>query len=212
MQQDIEGRIVAYIDELINQDGLSEIDGDELFILIDSIEGNLPERFISLAHSIDGAFEHWENFDLQVVLSRLLRILEVSKSLPKATTAAENDLAYFQITQAEKDAITMLASDMRKIISTSTQFDRPHKVRLLKRISAIEEEVQKEKGMFDVILGGINDIGETAGKFGDDVKPLVERMAEIEQITRGKSPDYAQLEKPAELLKLDDKTDDGDND
>ncbi|MBL4874506.1 MAG: hypothetical protein JKY41_14265 [Rhodobacteraceae bacterium] len=127
-------------------------------------------------------------------------------------TTKNSDLAYFAISDAEREAITMLASDMRKIVSTSQQFDNPHKVRLLKRISAIEQEVHKEKGLFDVILGGVNDIGETAGKFGDDVKPLMERMAEIEQITRGKSPDYAQLEKPNEVLKIENKTDEGGDD
>ena len=177
----------------------------------------LQKEFSNVIEMINTNLVEHDGFSAISNVERLSGLLEarITEALLFAENAKEemgNDSAYFEITQAERDAITMLAADMRKIVSTSVQFDKPHRVRLLKRISAIEQEVHKEKGLFDVILGGISDVGETAGQFGEDVKPLVERMAEIEQITRGKSPDYAQLEKPEEVLKIEDKTDEGDDD
>jgi len=199
------------IDEERNGYGFDIISIDSLQTIVAVLGDNLPYKFSGIVSNMETYVTQGHEFegDFYKCVERLIALLSINKKLDKLepTLDDDDDLAYFQITQAEKTAITMLAADMRKIVSTSNQFDMPHKVRLLKRISAIEQEIHKEKGLFDVILGGISDIGETAGQFGEDVKPLVERMAEIEQITRGKSPDYAQLEKPTEVLKIEDQTD-----
>ncbi len=198
--------------EKINLSAIYQLKGHQRLF-----DDTLQKEFSNVIELINSDLSDHDEYSASKNVERLsglleARIVEAQLFEGKSEEEMETDHAYFQITQAERDAITMLATDMRKIVSTSTQFDKPHKVRLLKRISAIEQEVHKEKGRFDVILGGISDIGETAGQFGEDVKPLVERMAEIEQITRGKSPDYAQLEKPEEVLKIEDKTDENDDD
>jgi len=91
---------------------------------------------------------------------------------------------------------------MRKIIHASEAFDVPHKKRLLNRIAAIEKQVYSDKGLLDVVLGGVSDIGETLGKFGGDIKPLTDRMAEVKKITRSGSEEYKQLPEPDEVKSL----------
>jgi hypothetical protein len=180
---------------------------DLLEAIASRLVDDLPKKFLKTVLSLEKDLDRDNEFHriwFMEKVDRLYGLLEVQKLSSEFGIRDEEsvDLAYFQISEIEKAAIYQLASDMRRIVSTSAQFDGPHKVRLLKRISAIEQEIQKEKGLLDVILGGVSDVGETAGKFGKDVKPLVERMQEIEQITRGGSPDYAQLAKPEELKKL----------
>jgi hypothetical protein len=116
----------------------------------------------------------------------------------------------FVLNNDERKTVLKLASEMRACVVSSDFFDHAHKARLFKRITAIEVEVHKPKGMFDVILGGINDIGEAFGKFGKDVKPLVERMEEIKKITRSSSAEYDQLPPPDEVKQLP-RPDDGKN-
>jgi hypothetical protein len=124
------------------------------------------------------------------------------RSTLKITFEPEPGTPVFALTRDERQKVLQLASEMRACVVSSDFFDHAHKVRLIKRISAIEAEVHKPRGLFDVILGGLNDAGEALGKFGNDVKPIVDRMKEIAKITRGKSEEYESLPAPEETKRL----------
>ncbi|MCW1933108.1 hypothetical protein [Pararhodobacter zhoushanensis] len=111
--------------------------------------------------------------------------------------------------EPERIKILDLCTAMRKIIFVSVFFDDPHKTRLLNRIAAIERETHRKKGRLDVVLGGVVDIGDALGKFGEKVEPLTKRIQEIARIARGGSREYDQIPAPEELKKLPapDKTD-----
>ena len=109
---------------------------------------------------------------------------------------------YFSLSKDEERLVLDLAADMRREILAATKFDQARKLRLLKRVAAIEFEVHRPKGRFDVVLGGLNDVGEALGKFGNDVKPIFDRMTEIAKIARGKSSEYDQLPAPDEQKRL----------
>ena len=72
----------------------------------------------------------------------------------------------------------------------------------MNRISAVEIEIHKEHGLYDVILGAIIDFGEAGGKFGGDVKPLTDRIREIASIARKNTKEYEQLPSPDDIGKL----------
>ncbi|MGR3548131.1 MAG: hypothetical protein ACU0CB_14005 [Roseovarius sp.] len=108
----------------------------------------------------------------------------------------------FELSEKETARILELCIGMRKIVFASSEFDQPHKVRLLNRIAAIEAEVQKPRGIFDVVRGGMNDLGETLGKFGTDIKPLTDRMREVVDIARRKTTEYDQIPGPEEVKQL----------
>lgn len=114
----------------------------------------------------------------------------------------KGDSPVFALDSSESQRISDLCNEMREIIGASSQFSDPHKIRLLGRISDIETEILKDKGRFDVILGGVVEFGDALGKFGKNVKPLVDRMAEIRKITQSKSKAYEGLPAPEEVKKL----------
>lgn len=108
----------------------------------------------------------------------------------------------FELQVEDVEKIQSLASGMRQTINASDVFDPPHKVRLLSRLSSIEKEILKPLGRLDVILGGMSDVGDALRKFGDDAKPIVDRMLEIKRIVRRESEEYENLPDPDIYPKL----------
>ena len=117
----------------------------------------------------------------------------------------------FSLELNERERIFDLCSEMRAIITTSNYFTSNHKKRLLDRIAQIETELEQREGRFDVILAGLVEFGEALGQFGDKVKPLVDRMREIRDITRAKTTEYEGLPPPEEVKRLPPPDDDGGN-
>ena len=110
--------------------------------------------------------------------------------------------ATFSLEKAEIQRIMKKTSEMRTIISKSEAFDAAHRKRLLDRISQVEAEIYRKDGKIDAILGGIVDFGDALGKFGNSVKPLVDRMAEVRKIVQSKTAAYKELPAPEETKKL----------
>ena len=181
----------------------SRADLDAIMRLIEVSRAEIPKRFINLAIDLDNNFE--KNGDSRsVFIDRSLRILEVAEKFPTISSDLEESeiTPTFVISTEDKKRVLELSAEMRKIISYSEVFDAAHKRRLLDRISAIEKQVHQKRGTFDTILGGVSDIGETLGKFGKDIKPLTDRMAEVLSITRKGTKLYDQLPAPDEVKRL----------
>ena len=178
-------------------------DMDEIAMVAKACGNLLPERLQNLIIGYDTGFSGTVGANAQF-LERALRIFEVDSSLPKIEVISNNDelLPTFSLNEKDKERVLKLCGDMRKIVFASTDFDEPHKKRLLNRIAAIEEQVYSPRGLFDVVLGGVSDTGETLGKFGKDIKPLTERMSEIAKITRHATKEYDQIPAPEEVKKL----------
>lgn len=136
--------------------------------------------------------------------NRFLRVVELESQLGTSSelSSADNLIPKFELEKADKVRVFELCNAMRKIVLASQVFDEPHRIRLLNRIAAIEVETHKPKGMFDVVRGGVNDLGETLGKFGADIKPLTDRMQEVVGIARKGSKQYDQLPPPEEIKQL----------
>ncbi|WP_386625708.1 hypothetical protein [Sulfitobacter geojensis] len=177
---------------------------DELAHLTEVCRNELPEKFIQLVESTDKN-PPTSKSGLRTFQKRLEASLRMNAEFPIPPREKSPDvelLPTFSLSKPDKDRVLKLCDQMRKIIYASDAFDVPHKKRLLNRIAAIEKQVYSEKGLFDVVLGGVSDIGETFGKFGTDIKPLTDRIAEIRKITRSGSESYKQLPEPEETKSL----------
>jgi hypothetical protein len=174
---------------------------DELLVYIEAKPEAFPRELVGIVESPGSAGP-----TLSESTKRAYRIMHAMRRLPNqyssGSTKSDNLLPFFTLDEDEKSRVLELCEKMRKIILSTNAFDEPHKVRLLNRLAAIEREVLKDKGLFDVVRGGMDDLGETLGKFGTNIKPLTDRMKEIVQITRRKSPAYDQIPAPEEVLGL----------
>lgn len=196
-------RLIDFIRDLNQRAVISDADLDELQILHNHCRHEFPDVFNELAE-----YRPNDGNPRKVQMERLLRIHEVDQSIPETDRvfhggSDEDDLVpTFTLQEADVIRINHLCDKMRKIILASDIFDVPHRKRLLNRIAAIEAEILKPKGLFDVIRGGVSDIGETLGKFGVDIKPLTDRMQEVVGIARRHTKAYEQLPPPEDLPKL----------
>lgn len=180
-------------------------DMDELVLRTSVEEHRFPKRFLDLVSEADIRFVRMDNDDFNELGNRLKRILKLDEEIGLRRDSANEDeelLPTFSLNEDDRAQVLKLCEEMRRIVFASNFFDHAHKRRLSNRISAIERQVHQSKGLFDVILGGLSDVGEALGKFGNDVKPLTDRMAEIAKITRDRSKEYESLPAPEEQKRL----------
>tara|TARA_R110002074_G_scaffold98171_14_gene212584 strand:- start:177 stop:812 length:636 start_codon:yes stop_codon:yes gene_type:complete len=205
MTKDAIERISGMINEMVeNYETLDRATIDELFITADNNSALFHPRFNEVLGSLDSNFDpDYLHYTLEK-LNRLQRIIDVSAKLgsPEQTLDFEEFTPTFELEQDDKDQMLKLSSGMRKIVFTSTIFDAPHKRRLLNRLAAMEHEIHQKKGRLDVILAGVQDVGETLRKFGQDIEPLSKRMQEFAGLARKGSKEYDQIPPPDEQLKL----------
>lgn len=182
--------------EILESGRVTDADVEEIVFATNLYRTELLPRF----HSIVGDtlntandLERKSNFEL------LARLLDAEQ---RYRPPANGLLLTFSLAADERARVAELCSAMRKIIHGSVEFDSSHKIRLLKRIGAIEVEVHKQEGLFDVLRAGLTDLGETLGQFGNDVKPLTDRMAEVVGIAKRATKGLDQLAAPEDVKKL----------
>lgn len=99
----------------------------------------------------------------------------------KYNTAFNNSFSY-EFTTGDLEKIQKLINELRDNISNSELFTSEHKQRLLRRLEKIQSELHKKISDLDRFWGLIGDAGVVIGKFGNDAKPIVDRIKEIADI------------------------------
>ncbi len=88
----------------------------------------------------------------------------------------------YEFSQGDLDRVQELVNELRDHITSSKLFEKKHKQRLLKRLEQIQKEIHKRVSDLDRLWGLIGDAGVAIGKFGNDAKPIVDRIKEITNI------------------------------
>ena len=92
---------------------------------------------------------------------------------------------YYEFDDDDIDKIQNLINELRDLISKSDVFEEDHKRRLLNRLERLQSELHKRVSDLDRFWGLVGDAGVMAGKFGEDVKPIVDRIMELGKIIWG---------------------------
>ena len=108
-----------------------------------------------------------------------ISLLEASKF--KYNSKFTNLFSY-KFSDGDLNKIQELINDLRAQINESNFFSLNHKGRLLNRLENLQKELHKRMSNLDKFWGLIGDAGVILGKFGNDVKPLVDRIKEITEI------------------------------
>jgi len=93
-----------------------------------------------------------------------------------------NNIFCYKFTDGDLNRIQELINELRVQINDSDLFSLNHKERLLNRLESLQKELHKRMSNLDKFWGLIGDAGIVIGKFGNDVKPMVDRMKEIAEI------------------------------
>lgn len=89
----------------------------------------------------------------------------------------------YRFSDGDLKRIQELINELREYITTSEIIDANHKERLLNKLEDLQKEVHKKMSSLDKFWGLIGEAGVVLGKFGKDIKPLVDRIKEITLIT-----------------------------
>lgn len=89
---------------------------------------------------------------------------------------------YYEFSEGDLSRVQALINELREKISESSDFDPDHRQRLLKRLEAIQREMHKKVADMDRFWGLVGDAGVVLGKFGENAKPIVDRIREIADI------------------------------
>lgn len=85
----------------------------------------------------------------------------------------------YEFSQGDLDRIQVLINELRSQIAESNKFEPEHQQRLLRRLEKIQSEIHKKVSDLDRFWGLIGDAGVILGKFGNDAKPIIDRVKEI---------------------------------
>jgi hypothetical protein len=133
----------------------------------------------SLANDAWSLHKYFENvYNHYIVQGTNLKVQNISSIFKNKF---KNGFAY-EFTQGDIKRIQDLINELRAEIGKSAKIPDEHKTRLLKRLEKLQSEMHKKMSDLDRFWGLVGDAGVVIGKFGNDAKPIVDRIREIAAI------------------------------
>lgn len=91
-------------------------------------------------------------------------------------------LTAYEFSEAEYAKIQALITELRELIVTNSDFTEGHRSRMLKRLEAMQGELHKKTSDIDRFWGFIGEVGINMRKFGENMKPISDRVRELAAI------------------------------
>jgi hypothetical protein len=171
------------------------------FIKLFNIEIGIPElgkETENNVQSIRSFFSGWKNhIDHEIVKGIVERESELYEKIMNG-----NALVY-EFSQGDYDQIQGLLNQLRSLISSSELFENDHKMRLLNKLENLQREIHKTMSTLDSFWSLVGDAGIALGKFGEDAKPFVDRIADIMKIVWSTQARAAELPSNTPIPKID---------
>lgn len=123
-------------------------------------------------------------------LSETHRKRKILEQLKKISSKKKSN---YEFSQEEIDKIQEIINTLRLEISKSTILEEEHKFRLLKKLETMQSEIHKKMSDLDRIWGFIGTLGVVAGKFGNDIKPIIDRCRELAGIVYKSEANASQI-------------------
>ena len=143
---------------------------------------NAPQMEGNATRNVTNVPDYFQKLDLA------LDKLDAQNLLQASLSAYEGELNvgfHYEFSDGEIERLQALINELREAIVKAGYFDEDHKGRLLGRLEKLQAELHKRVSDLDLALGVIVQIGAAAGRFGEDAKPLVDRVREIAEIVAG---------------------------
>ena len=90
--------------------------------------------------------------------------------------------AVYRFSDDDFNRIQVLINELRDLINNSQVITAKHKQRLLERLERMQREWHKQTSDLDRFWGFIGEAGIVIGRFGTNIKPIVNRLREIAEI------------------------------
>jgi hypothetical protein len=116
---------------------------------------------------------------------------------------------FYEFSDGDFARIQTLLNGLRDLLTKSEDFEEEHRMRLLKKLEALQSELHKRMSNFDRFWGFFIDSGIALSKFWENAKPFRDDVKEIIEIvsrTQAKAENVQKLF-PMNLLKSGDDSD-----
>jgi hypothetical protein len=88
----------------------------------------------------------------------------------------------YEFSDKDIKRVQTLVDELRGLISSSALIGEGHKRRLLRRLEAMQRELHKHTSDIDRFWGFVAEAGIVSRKFGEDMKPISDRVFELGKI------------------------------
>ena len=85
----------------------------------------------------------------------------------------------YEFSEGDLDRVQTLINELREEISNHPRLEDGYRARLLKRLEKLQSELHKKMSDLDRVWGFLSEAGVFLGKFGEDAKPIVDRLREL---------------------------------
>ncbi|MCF6331443.1 MAG: hypothetical protein L3I99_07885 [Sulfurimonas sp.] len=121
--------------------------------------------------------------------------------LKKSPTMYENIFAkkIYTFTEEEHETIQTKINDLRDKILKSTEIDKKHRERVLKKLEEMQKELHKKMANLDKFLGGMVSVGHALGLTAKEAKPFTDDVKDILNITLNKKAKTEELPENNEM-------------
>lgn len=148
--------------------------------------GQIPPMSPNKQENVNNAVSLWHSFG-ETAKAQKLKLDASSLLADKAeqyTSLFSNAPAY-EFSDTDFARVQTLINELRELINKSNLITDDHKRRLLRRLEAMQCEIHKKTSDIDRFWGFIGEAGITVRKFGEDMKPISDRVTELGRIIIG---------------------------
>lgn len=143
---------------------------------IPATKTDIASNFNSLSRYLFAVAEQYETAYLR---EKSASIMEAKEAEYSNILEGENGYAF---TEEQFLRIQTIINELRAEISQSNLISAGHKRRLLVRLEAMQREIHQTTTEVDRFWGFIAEAGIVCRKFGEDVKPIADRVTELGKI------------------------------
>jgi hypothetical protein len=159
----------------------------EGFALVDGLveSGMFPLEVTIPELKMEDGFDSNTIFQFFIELRKILiardKLLKFEQMKSRFKTSLGGVFVY-EFSQGDLEKVQTLLSQLRDQIVASKFIEKEHQQRILRRLEKLQAELHKRVSDLDRFWGLIGDAGVALGKFGNDAKPIVDRIKEITEI------------------------------
>lgn len=89
----------------------------------------------------------------------------------------------YEFSEGDLNRVQSLINELRAQVQAANFLSAEHRARLLKRVERVQQELHKRVSDLDRFWGLVGDAGVALRKFGEDAKPIVDRVRELAELT-----------------------------
>lgn len=146
---------------------------------VESVNASSPDPSTNIL-AIRGRFQRLSN---QVNERRAVRYVQGHVATKKKHySALFSGLTTYEFSETDYQRIQVLITQLRELIVANQDFSEEHRTRLLKRLEAMQGELHKKTSDIDRFWGFIGEVGINMRKFGENMKPISDRVRELAAI------------------------------